>query len=76
MICLADFVLNLFNDASLPASLWAPFLVFGGSIWSIALIFMGLASIPLVDTKQLRNFPFLIPAHFKIEFQPGLIETT
>jgi hypothetical protein len=59
----ADLDMNLFNDASLPASHWAPFFVFGGSIRRIASILFGLASIPFVDTRQPRNLPFFTPKH-------------
>ena len=54
----ADLEMNLLKDASLPVSLWAPFLVLGGSIQSIASILLGFASIPFVDTRHPRNFPF------------------
>jgi hypothetical protein len=42
--------MNLFKGASLPVSLWAPFLVLGGSIRNITSILLGFASIPFVDT--------------------------
>jgi hypothetical protein len=61
----ADLEINLFNDASLPINLLSPFLDFGGSIRIIASILFGLASIPFVDTRHPRNFPFLTPkTHF------------
>ncbi|WP_266194711.1 hypothetical protein, partial [Salmonella enterica] len=61
----ADLDMNLLRDVSLPVSLWAPFLVVGGSIRSIASILFGLASIPFVETKHPRNFPFFTPkTHF------------
>jgi hypothetical protein len=57
--------MNRFKDASLPVSRWAPFFVLGGSIRRIASILFGLASIPFVETKQPRNFPFFTPkTHF------------
>jgi hypothetical protein len=57
----ADLEINMFNDVSLPANLWAPFLEFGGSIRRIGSILFRLASIPFVDTKQPRNLPFFTP---------------
>jgi hypothetical protein len=57
--------MNLFNEANLPVSLCAPFLDFGGSIRSIASILFGFASIPFIDTRHPRNFPFFTPkTHF------------
>jgi hypothetical protein len=57
--------MNLFNDANLPAKRRAPFFEFGGSIRRIALILLGLASMPFVDTRQPRNLPFFTPkTHF------------
>jgi hypothetical protein len=54
---------NLFKEASFSASLQACFLDFGGSIQSIASILCGVASIPFVDTRHLRNLPFLLQRH-------------
>jgi hypothetical protein len=60
-----DLEMNLVNDASLPVSIWAAFLVLGGSIRSIASILLGFASIPFVDTRHPSNFPFFTPkTHF------------
>jgi uncharacterized membrane protein YedE/YeeE len=72
----ADLEINLFNDASLPVNLWAPFLYFGGSIQSIASILLGLALIPFVDTKQPRNLPFFTPKiHFSgFSLRPALLK--
>jgi hypothetical protein len=72
----ADLDMNMFNDASLPASRWAPFFVLGGSIQRIASILLGLASIPFVDTKQPRNFPFFTPkTHFSgFNFRPACLK--
>jgi hypothetical protein len=53
-----DLEMNLFSDASLPTNLWAPFLDFSGSIQSIVSILLELALIPLVETRQPKNFPF------------------
>jgi hypothetical protein len=39
-----DLEMNLFNDASLPVNLWAPFLDFGVSIQSIASILLGVGA--------------------------------
>jgi hypothetical protein len=57
--------MNLFKYVSLPVSLLAPFLVFGGFIRSIAYILLGFASIHFVDTRHPRNFPVFTPkTHF------------
>jgi hypothetical protein len=72
----ADLDMNLFNDASLPVSRWAPFFVLGGSIRRIALILLGLASIPFVETRQPRNLPFFTPkTHFSgFNFTPACLK--
>jgi hypothetical protein len=72
----ADQDMNLFNDASLPASRWAPFFVFDGSNRRIASILLGLASIPFVDTRQPRNLPFFTPkTHFSgFNFKPACLK--
>jgi hypothetical protein len=58
----ADLEINLFNDVSLPVSLWAPFRDFGSSIRSIASILLGLASIPLIPGNQ-EIFPSSLWKH-------------
>jgi hypothetical protein len=67
----ADLDMNLFNDASLSASRWTPFFVLGSSIRRIASILLGLASIPLVDTRQPRNLPFFTQKHTFLDLTSG-----
>jgi hypothetical protein len=76
MFLSVDLEMNLFNYASLPVNLWAPFRDFGGSIRSMASILLGLASMPFVDTKQPRNFPFFTPkTHFSgFNLRPFLLK--
>jgi hypothetical protein len=55
----------LLSAAMRPLSFCTSFLVYGGCIWMIALILSGLASIPLVDTKQPNTLPLVTPKmHF------------
>jgi hypothetical protein len=72
----ADLEINLFNEANLPVSIWVPFLDFGGSIQSIASILFGLASIPFVDTRHPRNFPFFtLKTHFsRLSLRPAILK--
>jgi hypothetical protein len=72
----ADLEINLFNEVNLPISLWAPLLDFGGSIRSIASILFGLASIPFVDTRHPRNFPFFtMKTHFSgLSLRPSFLK--
>jgi hypothetical protein len=48
----ASFTMNLLSDAMRSVSFCTSFLVYGGCIWIITFILSGLASIPLVETKQ------------------------
>jgi hypothetical protein len=70
----ANHEMNLLRAASLPASLCASFLEVGGSMYRIALIFSGLASIPLTKTRHPSSFPLLTPnMHFSgFSFNPAL----
>jgi hypothetical protein len=47
----ADFEVNLFKAANLPVSRWTSLADCGGVMLMIAWIFVGLASIPLCDTR-------------------------
>jgi hypothetical protein len=47
----ADFEMNLFKAANLPVSRWTSLADCGGVMLMIAWIFVGLASIPLCDTR-------------------------
>jgi hypothetical protein len=47
----ADFEMNLFKVANLPVSRWTSLADCGGVMLMIAWIFVGLASIPLCDTR-------------------------
>ena len=46
-----DFEMNLFKAANLPVSRWTSLADCGGVMLMIAWIFVGLASIPLCDTR-------------------------
>jgi hypothetical protein len=60
--CLA---MNLFNATMRLINLCTSFLVCGGCIWRIAFILLGLALMPLVDTKQPSTLPRVTPkTHF------------
>jgi hypothetical protein len=60
-----DLEMNLFKEARLPTSLSAPFFDFSDSIRSMASILCGFSSIPYVDTRHPRIFPFFTPnTHF------------
>jgi hypothetical protein len=57
--------MNLFNAVSHPVSCCSCFVVFGDYILRTARIFLGLASIPLLETIYPRNFPEDTPkVHF------------
>jgi hypothetical protein len=61
----ASFVMNLLSAAMRPVNFCTSFLVCGGCIWMIALILSGLASIPLVETKQPNTLPLVtLKMHF------------
>jgi hypothetical protein len=47
----ADFEMNLFKAANLPVSRWTSLADYGGVMLMIAWIFVGLASIPLCDSR-------------------------
>jgi hypothetical protein len=53
----ANFAMNQFNAAMRPTSFCTSFLVCGGCIWRIAFILSGLASMPLVNTRQPITLP-------------------
>lgn len=55
-----DLEIILLSAARWPVSLCTAFLFVEGSIWSTASICVGLASIPFLETRQPRNFPFSI----------------
>jgi hypothetical protein len=46
-----SFTMNLLSAAMWPVNFYTSFLVYGGCIWMIALILLGLASKHLVETK-------------------------
>jgi hypothetical protein len=61
----ASFTMNLFSAAMRPINFYTSFLVCGSCIWVIALILSGLASIPLVETKQPNTLSLVTPKmHF------------
>jgi hypothetical protein len=49
--------MNLFSAPMWHVSFCTSFLVYGGCIWRIAFILSGLASMPLVDTRQPNTLP-------------------
>jgi hypothetical protein len=53
----------LFYDLVIKTRDQCPFLDFGLSIRCIASILFGFASMPFVNTRQLRNSPFLLRIH-------------
>ena len=60
-----DLLMNLFSAAAIPMSFWTSFAVFGLMRLLIAMICLGLASIPRLVIKCPKNFPELTPkAHF------------
>jgi hypothetical protein len=61
----AIFAMNLFSATIWLASFCTAFLVCGGCICRIAFILLGLASMPLVDTKHPNTLPPLnVKTHF------------
>jgi hypothetical protein len=61
----ASFIMNLFSAAMQPVSFCTSFLVCGGCIWRIAFILSGLASVPLVETREPSTLPRVTPKnHF------------
>ena len=48
--------MNRFNATILPVNYWSCFVLWGACIFRIALIFSGLASVPLWETINQRNF--------------------
>jgi hypothetical protein len=61
----ADFKMNLFRAAMRHVSFWTSFTIFGGCISAIALILLGFASMPFLDTMYPRTFPLWMPkTHF------------
>jgi hypothetical protein len=60
-----SFKINRFSEAIRPVSFCTSFLLYGGCIWVIALILSGFASMPFVDIRHPRTFPFVTPnTHF------------
>jgi hypothetical protein len=60
-----SFVMNMLSAAMWPVNFCTSFLVCGGYIWMIAFILQGLASIPLVETKQPNTLPMVtLKTHF------------
>ena len=56
----ADLEMNLFNAASLPINFCTCFLLAGGFMFTIVAMFLGFASMPLVDIMQPSSLPFLM----------------
>ena len=57
--------MNRFRDAMQPVSFWTSLMHFGGSIFRIAVIFSGLASMSLWLTMKPSSFPAGTPkTHF------------
>jgi hypothetical protein len=57
----ASFAMNLFKAAIRPINFCTSFLVCGGCIWRMTLILLGLASMPLVETKKTSTLPCVTP---------------
>jgi hypothetical protein len=57
----ASYVMNLFKAGMWPVNFCTSFLVCRGCIWRMALIFLGLASMPLVETRQPSTLPRVTP---------------
>jgi hypothetical protein len=61
----ARFAMNMFKAVMWPVNFCTSFLVCRGYIWRIAFILSGLASIPLVGTRQPSTLPHVTPkTHF------------
>jgi hypothetical protein len=61
----ASFTINLFKAAMRPVNFCTSFLVCEGYIWTNAFILLGLASIPLVETRQPSTLPHVtLKTHF------------
>jgi hypothetical protein len=57
--------MNVLSASMRHVSFYTSFLVCGGCIWTIALILLELASIPLVQTRQPNTLPHVIlKTHF------------
>lgn len=60
-----DLEMNLLSVNILPANFWTYFIVCGVCIYVIVLILLGLASLPLWETRYPRTLPFRMPkTHF------------
>jgi hypothetical protein len=64
----ASFVMNLLSAAMRPINFCNSFLFYGGCIWMITLILSGLASIPLLETKQPNTLPLVTPKMYFSRF--------
>jgi hypothetical protein len=57
----ASFTMNLYKAAIRSVNFCTSFLVCGGYIWRMALVLLGLASIPLLETRQPSTLPLVTP---------------